>query len=92
MANPALVFSAFNDAYTETTTACANKISVGKPTRPATSTGREKVITVAGMEGFRRGLQLEMEDVSVNAAKVIFDARSEGSVANYESSWGQWAS
>ena len=34
VAKPALVFSAFNDVYTETITASANRESVGKPTRP----------------------------------------------------------
>ena len=34
VAKPALVFSAFNDVYTETITASANRKSVGKPTRP----------------------------------------------------------
>ena len=68
MANPALLFSAFNDIYTETITASANKKSVGKPTRPTAPFSREKVITVGGMEDFRKGL--EMEGVSVNAAKL----------------------
>lgn len=86
IANPALVFAAFNDIYTETITVFANKNYIGKPTRPITLIGRKKVITVDSMEGFRKGL--EMGGVSVKAAKVISDATREGSAGNHESSWG----
>ena len=81
-----MVFAAFNDIYTETITVFANKNYIGKPTRPITLIGRKKVITVDSMESFRKGL--EMGGVSVKAAKVISDARREGSVGNHESSWG----
>lgn len=54
------------------------------------SSSREKVITVGVIEGFKK--VFEMEGVSVNPAKLISDAKREGSVANYKSSWGQWAS
>lgn len=41
------------------------------------------------MEGFRK--DLEMEEVSVNAAKLFFDTSREDLAANYESPWDQWA-
>ena len=40
----------------------------------------ERMITVGGMEGFRKGL--EMGGLSVNTARHISDARREGSIAN----------
>ena len=80
MVNPALVLSAFNDVYTETVIDSANKKTVGKRTTQTTYFSREKVITVGDMNFF--STDLKIEGVSVNAAKLISDAKTEGSATN----------
>ena len=67
-------------SITETITASPNKKSIGKLTRPIKSSGREKVIGVGSMEGFRKSL--EMDGISVKAVKLISEARRAGSEAN----------
>ena len=45
---------------------------------------------VSGLESYRKSL--EMEVISSNATKLIFQSRRLGSIARYKLAWNKWTS
>ena len=62
---------------------------VSRSTGSNTPFGKKWVPEVGGLENFRKNLA--NEGVSERAAGLITNARRQGSLANYESSWGKWS-
>ena len=67
-----------------------DKKFVHKSTGQKSSSRRNRVTEISGVEGFRQSLQ--KEGISSNAAKLISHSRRKSSTTNYESVWGQWTS
>ena len=62
---------------------------VSRSTGSDTPFSKKWVPKVGGLENFRKNLA--NEGVSERAAGLITNARRQGSLANYESSWGKWS-
>ena len=67
-----------------------DKKFVHKSTGQKSSSHRNRVTEISGVEGFRQSLQ--KEGISSNAAKLISHSRRKSSAANYELGWGRWTS
>ena len=88
MANSALVCTTSKNVCTATIFSASYKKFVSKSIGQKSSSSRNRVTVISGVEGFRQSLQ--MEGISSNAAKLISHLRRKS--ANYESAWCQWTS
>ena len=90
MANSDLVCTTSENVCTAINFPASDKKFVNKSTGQKSSSGRNRVTEISGVEGFRESLL--MEGISSNAAKLISHSRRKSSTTNYESTWGQWTS
>ena len=82
LANPTLVQTAVLDVNRKSITTPPNKIPNFEPTESKTSTDREKVTKDHGMKVSQK--KLEIEGISVYAAKLKISWKKESSTANYK--------
>ena len=87
MANSALVCSTSKNVCTGTISSASDKKFVNKSTEQKSSSGRNRITKISGVESFRESLQ--MEAFSTNAAKLISHSIRKSSTTNYESALGQ---
>ena len=90
MAKTALVRTTSKNVCTATISSATDNKFVNKFTGQKSSSSRNRITEISGLEGSQKSLQ--MEGISSNAAKLISYSRRESSATNYESAWGQWAS
>ena len=87
MANSVLVCTISKNVCTATISSALDKKFVNNSTRQKSSSSRNKVTGIRGVEGFQQSLQ--MEGYSSNAAKLISHSRRKSSRTNYKSAWDQ---
>lgn len=89
LANTTMVRTVTTNVSTESNVTASSFQLVSRSTRSDTSFGTKWVPKVGGLENFRKNLA--NEGISERAAGLITNARRQGSLANYESSWGKWS-
>ena len=90
MANTAMVWAATGNVSAESTSSSSFSNSVKGPTGKNPSSSGKQFSKTSGLENFRQNLA--NKGISERAAGLIAAARRPGSLSNYESSWGKWAS
>ena len=89
LANTTVVRTATTNISTDSNITATSFQLVSRSTGSDTPFSKKWVPKVGGLENFRKNLA--NEGVSERAAGLITNARRQGSLANYESSWGKWS-
>ena len=89
LANTTVVRTATTNVSTDSNITTTSFQLVSRSTGSDTPFSKKWVPKVGGLENFRKNLA--NEGVSERAAGLITNARRQGSLANYESSWGKWS-
>ena len=89
LANTTVVRAATTNVSTDSNITATSFQLVSRSTGSDTPFSKKWVPKVGGLENFRKNLA--NEGVSERAAGLITNARRQGSLANYESSWGKWS-
>ena len=90
VANTTMVRTTFESLNSKTSTAPSKAQHSQKSSRIESPSRKTGIAKTSGLENFRNSLQ--MEGISNRAATLISQARREGSLANYESSFQKWTS
>ena len=89
LANTTVVRTATTNVSTDSNITATSFQLVSRSTGSDTPFSKKWVPKVGGLENFRKNLA--NEGVSERAAGLITNARRQGSLANYKSSWGKWS-
>ena len=89
MGNSALISTTSKNVCAATISSASDKKLVNKSTGQKSSSSRNRVTEISGVEGFQQSLQ--MQEILSNAAKLISHSRRKSSTTNCKSTWGQWS-